>query len=235
MQLFYAPDFVGDSYILSEEESAHCVKVLRASVGDRLFFTDGRGTLIEACVELADKRSTVVWAVERVADPRPLPYELTVACAPTKNIDRFEWFVEKAVEVGCGRIVPLCCDRSERRVVKDDRLRKIAVSAMKQSLKYTLTEVDAMTAFDDFIRADHGEAQLFIAHCDPSDDKRLLRDSVAPHGRVVVLIGPEGDFSPEEVERARAAGFRPVSLGDSRLRTETAALASVMTVALVNQ
>ena len=235
MQLFYAPDFVTDSYTLSEEESAHCVKVLRASTGDTLFFTDGRGTLIEACVELADKRGTAVRAVRRTADPRPLPYDMTVACAPTKNIDRFEWFVEKAVEVGCSRVVPLCCDRSERRIVKDERLRKIAVSAMKQSLKCSLTEVDPMTSFDEFIRADHGDAQLFIAHCDPSEDKRLLRDSIEPHRGVVVLIGPEGDFSPEEVECARAAGFRPVSLGDSRLRTETAALASVMAVALVNQ
>lgn len=235
MQLFYTPDFVTDTYTLSEEESAHCVKVLRAVAGDSLRFTDGRGTLITARVEIADKRATVVRAVERAADPRPLPYDLTVACAPTKNTDRFEWFVEKAVEVGCGRVVPLCCDRSERRVIKEDRLRKIAVSAMKQSLKCTLTEVDAMTSFDDFIRADHGDALLFIAHCDPSDDKRLLRDMVEPGRGVVVLIGPEGDFSPEEVERARTAGFRPVSLGESRLRTETAALASVMTVALVNQ
>ena len=235
MQLFYAPDFITDSYTLCEEESAHCVKVLRASGGDTLHFTDGRGTLIAACVEVADKKRTVVRAVERLAEPHPLPYDLTVACAPTKNIDRFEWFVEKAVEVGCGRVVPLCCDHSERRIVKEDRLRKIAVSAMKQSLKCRLTEVDAMTSFDDFIGADYGDAQLFIAHCDPSDDKRLLRDSVEPGRSVVVLIGPEGDFSPEEVERARAAGFRPVSLGESRLRTETAALASVMTVALINQ
>ncbi len=235
MQLFYAPDFVADTYTLSEEESAHCVRVLRASAGDTLHFTDGRGTLITACVEFADRRGTVVRAVERIADPVPLPYGLTVACAPTKNIDRFEWFVEKAVEVGCGRVVPLCCDRSERRLVKEERLRKIAVSAMKQSLKCRLTEVDPMTSFDDFVRADHGDALLFIAHCDPSDDKRLLRDMVEPGRDAVVLIGPEGDFSPEEVVRAREAGFKPVSLGQSRLRTETAALVSVMTVALINQ
>ena len=235
MQLFYAPDFTADTYTLPQEESAHCIKVLRAVKGDTLHFTDGRGGLITARVEIADRNGTVVSAVERSADPSPLTYDLTVACAPTKNMDRFEWFVEKAVEVGCAKVVPLCCERSERRTVKEERLQRVAVSAMKQSLKCRLTEISPIVSFDDFIGRDYGDAQLFIAHCAPDEHKRLLRDLVEPKRRVVVMIGPEGDFSHREVERAEAAGFKPVSLGESRLRTETAALAGVMTVALVNQ
>ncbi|MDE7356733.1 MAG: 16S rRNA (uracil(1498)-N(3))-methyltransferase [Rikenellaceae bacterium] len=248
MQLFYAPGFVGDFYTLTEEESAHCVKVLRARKGDILTLTDGCGTKIVAEVVESDRKCTSVRVLERVADAAPLGYRLVVACAPTKNIDRFEWFVEKAVEVGVSAIVPIACQNSERRAVKQERLTKIAVSAMKQSLKYSLPVVEPMCDFADFIKRDFAAAgggvgcggyvaapQLFIAHCDPCEDKRLLRDMIVRGGNVAIAIGPEGDFSPEEVAMARDAGFGSVSLGESRLRTETAALAAVMTVSLLNQ
>lgn len=247
MQLFYAPGLLGDFYTLTEEESVHCVKVLRVRKGDILTMTDGCGTRIVAEVVESDRKATSVRVLERHAGAAPLGYELIVACAPTKNIDRFEWFVEKAVEVGVTAIVPICCQNSERRVVKQERLAKIAVSAMKQSLKYTLPVVEPMCDFADFVKRDFAvtagagigrddivDTQLFIAHCDPSEDKRLLRDAVSRGSRVVITIGPEGDFSAAEVEMAHSVGFASVSLGESRLRTETAALAAVMTVSLMN-
>lgn len=234
MQLFYAPDISADHYSLSEEESAHCSKVLRSKVGDILTLTDGKGGRFEGRIVSIDRKSTVVEIVNREIVEREFP-DLIVACAPTKNIDRFEWFVEKSVEVGCKGIVPLLCDHSERRVIKEERLKKIAVSAMKQSLKFTLTEVEPMCGFDDFITRDFGDAIKAIAHCDPSEDKRLLKDVVEKGRPCVVLIGPEGDFSDEEVAKAKKAGFKSVSLGESRLRTETAALSAVMTVSLINQ
>lgn len=228
MQLFYAPDIAAPLYTLGEEESKHCVRVLRMGEGDTLYLTDGRGSLYRArIVEAAPKRCTVE-VVETIPDYERLPYGLTMAVAPTKNIDRFEWFLEKATEVGVTRIVPLLCDHSERRSVNDERARRIVVAAMKQSLKAFLPRLDPMTPFAEFVSATEAPVRL-IAHCAESGTpKAYLPRAVEKGGENVILIGPEGDFSPEEINFALENRFRAVTLGRQRLRTETAAVAAVV-------
>ena len=233
MQLFYTPDLTTPIYTLPDEESGHCVRVLRLREGDSLHLTDGRGNLYCAVVEEPHPKRCTVRIVEQTEEWGRLPYDLTVAVAPTKNIDRIEWFVEKATECGIGRIVPILCDHSERKVVKQERLEKIAVSAMKQSLKAYLPEVTELTPVDKII-AEPFEGVKLIAHCEEDMERIFLGDVVSAGDSVLVLIGPEGDFSPREIEAARKAGFREVTLGDCRLRTETAALAATMFTAFIN-
>ena len=234
MQLFYAPDIVPPLHTLGEEESKHCVRVLRMGAGDTLHLTDGRGTLYRArIVEAAPKHCTVE-VVETIPDYERLPYTLTMAVAPTKNIDRFEWFLEKAVEVGVTRIVPLRCDHSERRSINDERARRIVVSAMKQSLKAFLPQLDPMTPFAEFVAATVAPVRL-IAHCaESSDEKIYLPRAVGKGIESVIMLGPEGDFSPEEIALAARNGFRAVTLGRQRLRTETAAVAAVVMTSVAN-
>ena len=232
MQLFYAPDITLPDYTLSEEESRHCEKVLRLSVGDTLHLTDGRGGMYTARMASTGRRCTV-HIEEYTPDFEQLPYRLTMAVAPTKNIDRYEWFAEKATEVGLERIIPIECAHSERRVIKTERVDKIVVSAMKQSLKAFKPEVEELTPFKKLIERPFDGLRL-IAHCEPTE-RRPLKEVVTPGANVLLLIGPEGDFSHEEIMAAREAGFIEVSLGEMRLRTETAALAGVMFVSFVNQ
>ena len=233
MLLFYAPDITTPLYTLDEVESGHCVRVLRLSEGNRLNITDGRGTLYDAeVVEPHPKRCTIRITAEH-PEWEKRPYELTVAVAPTKNIDRIEWFVEKATECGIDRIVPILCDHSERKVVKTERLEKIAASAMKQSLKAYLPQIDPLTPVREFL-AEECDATKLIAHCEEDMERIFMGDLLRKGENVVVLIGPEGDFSKEEIEAARKAGFQEVTLGNSRLRTETAALAAAMFTAFVN-
>ncbi|MBO5759384.1 MAG: 16S rRNA (uracil(1498)-N(3))-methyltransferase [Rikenellaceae bacterium] len=232
MQLFYAPDITLPDYTLSEEESRHCEKVLRLSVGDTLHLTDGRGGMYTARMASTGRRCTV-HIEEYTPDFEQLPYRLTMAVAPTKNIDRYEWFAEKATEVGLDRIIPIECAHSERRVVKTERVDKIVVSAMKQSLKAYKPEVEELTPFKKLIERPFDGLRL-IAHCEPTE-RRPLKEGVTPGANVLLLIGPEGDFSHDEIVAAREAGFIEVSLGEMRLRTETAALAGVMFVSFVNQ
>ena len=234
MQLFYAPDIVPPLHTLGEEESKHCVRVLRMGAGDTLHLTDGRGTLYRArIVEAAPKHCTVE-VVETIPDYERLPYTLTMAVAPTKNIDRFEWFLEKAVEVGVTRIVPLRCDHSERRSINDERARRIVVSAMKQSLKAFLPQLDPMTPFAEFVAATVAPVRL-IAHCAESPEEKIYLPRAVGKGiESVIMIGPEGDFSPEEIALAARNGFRAVTLGRQRLRTETAAVAAVVMASVAN-
>ncbi len=233
MQLFYAQDITLPEYTLSEEESRHCEKVLRLGVGDTVHLTDGRGTLYTARIAATGRRCVV--AIERqIENFEQRSYHLTMAVAPTKNMDRYEWFAEKATEVGVDCIVPLECEHSERRVIKNERVDKIVVSAMKQSLKAYKPQVEPLTAFKRFIEQPFDGKRL-IAHCEASEGKKALGDVVGRGERVQLLIGPEGDFSTAEIEAARAAGFVEVSLGDMRLRTETAALAGVMYISFINQ
>ena len=234
MQLFYAPDIVPPLHTLGEEESKHCVRVLRMGAGDTLHLTDGRGTLYRArIVEAAPKHCTVE-VVETIPDYERLPYTLTMAVAPTKNIDRFEWFLEKAVEVGVTRIVPLLCDHSERRSINDERARRIVVSAMKQSLKAFLPQIDPMTRFADLVASTFAPVRL-IAHCAATGQpKAYLPRAIEKGAPAVILIGPEGDFSPEEINFALENRFTAVTLGDQRLRTETAAVAAVVMTSVAN-
>lgn len=232
MQLFYSPDITPSEYTLSEEESRHCEKVLRLGVGDFIHLVDGRGGMYRAQIIQTGRRCTV--RVEQHTEEfERLPYNLTMAVAPTKNIDRYEWFAEKATEVGVHRIIPIECAHSERRVIKTERIDKIVVSAMKQSLKAYKPEVDELTPFKQLLTMPF-EGKRLIAHCEEAE-RRPLREVVAAGEDVLLLIGPEGDFSHEEIEAARKAGFIEVTLGDMRLRTETAALAGVMYISFINQ
>ena len=233
MQLFYAPEITTPLYTLPEEESGHCVRVLRLREGDELHITDGRGTLYRAEVEEAHPKHCTIRIVEEHHEWEKRPYRLTVAVAPTKNIDRIEWFVEKATESGIDRIVPILCDHSERKVIKEERLEKIAVSAMKQSLKAYKPEIAPLTPIRALL-AEPFEGVKLIAHCEEDMERVFMGDVVTKGEDVMILIGPEGDFSRDEIEAARKAGFREVTLGQSRLRTETAALAATMYTAYIN-
>ena len=228
MHRFYCPD-IADTLTLGEEDSKHCVKVLRMAEGDTIEVVDGNGTLYTCRIAMAHPKRCVVEVVDSV---KQLPHwgcRITLAIAPTKNLDRIEWLVEKCVEMGIDRIIPLRCHNSERTVLKTERLKKIMVSAMKQSLKATLPQLDEMTPIEQVI-GQAGSGIRCIAYCDallPREERLSLATAYKPGQDVTVLIGPEGDFSPDEVAMAREAGFVPVTLGESRLRTETAGLMAV--------
>lgn len=234
MQLFYAPDITPPLYTFDEQESGHCVRVLRLGEGDLLHLTDGRGMLYEAEVVEAHPKRCTVRVVGEQADFERRNYRLTVAVAPTKNLDRIEWFVEKATESGIDRIVPLLCDHSERKVLKCERLEKIAISAMKQSLKAYLPEIKELTPFEKFIKTPFEGVKL-IAHCEQDAERIFIGQKIKAGEDVLVLIGPEGDFSPREIALAREHGFCEITLGHSRLRTETAALSAVMFTTYINE
>jgi 16S rRNA (uracil1498-N3)-methyltransferase len=232
MALFYVPDIALD-WALPEEEAAHCLRVLRLSVGDALDITDGKGNLYKTEISSIQGKRCYVQAREVVSAPKSWRGNIHIAIAPTKNIDRIEWLAEKATEIGLDAMTFLNCRFSERKVVKTDRIERIVVSAMKQSLKYTKPAVGDMVDFKKFIAQERPGAK-YIAHCYDSE-RVLLKDVLVPGDDATVLIGPEGDFSPEEVELAVKAGYRPVSLGSSRLRTETAALVACHTFILKNE
>lgn len=232
MSLFYVPDIAG-SWELTQEEAAHAIRVLRLQVGDKLDITDGAGSLYPTSVASIQGKHCYVEPVEAVRVPKNWNGMLHIAIAPTKNMDRIEWFAEKATEIGLDALTFLNCRFSERKVVKPERVERIVVSAMKQSLKYSKPVVGDMVDFKRFIAAERKGAK-FIAHCYDSE-RVLLKDILVPGEDATVLIGPEGDFSPEEVELAIKAGYRPVSLGCSRLRTETAALVACHTFILKNE
>ncbi|MCQ2344476.1 MAG: 16S rRNA (uracil(1498)-N(3))-methyltransferase [Paludibacteraceae bacterium] len=230
MDIFYSPDIL-DKNALSEEESQHCVKVLRHQPGDEIQVIDGRGTLFDCRIISPHPKHVEVEITDRHEHFGCHPYHLTMAVAPTKNIDRYEWFVEKAVEVGVDRIVPLLGRYSERKIVKRDRLEKIVIAAAKQSMKAQLPIIDEITPVERFIESVDGK--LFIAHCQRGE-KAYLYDAVQPRQDTTIMIGPEGDFSEEEVSFAISHGATPVSLGDSRLRTETAAVVATTMVSIKN-
>lgn len=234
MQLFYAPDIVPPYHILPEEESRHCVRVLRMQPGDELHLTDGRGSMYTCRVVEADARRCSVEVVDCIREFEKMPYRLTMAVAPTKNIDRFEWFLEKATEVGVTEIYPLLCEHSERRTIKPEREQRVITSAVKQSLKAYHPVLHDMMPLRRLI-ASGFDGRRFIAHCDRSLGERpYLGDVVEKGENALILIGPEGDFSREEITFALANGFEPISLGHQRLRTETAALAATMMLSMLN-
>lgn len=231
---FYAPE-IQDTLTLPESDSGHCVRVLRMGAGDRIEAVDGRGGLYRCIIRVPHPKHVAVEIEERLELSKVWPGSITVALAPTKNMDRMEWLVEKLVEIGVDRIVPVSCRHSERKEIKVERLEKIAVSAMKQSLKAILPEIAPMTPLRDFIASRAGEGQNFIAHCVDDGCRRLMAREYRPGLDTAILIGPEGDFSPEEISLALEAGWTPVTLGDNRLRTETAALVACDTCHILNQ
>lgn len=231
MHVFYTPD-IDTCPELPEEEAGHCLRVLRLGVGDEVMLTDGKGFFYKAVISAATGKRCQVKVVEKIEQEKFWKGHLHLAMAPTKNMDRIEWFAEKATEIGFDELSFLNCRFSERKVIKTERIVKIVVSAMKQSLKARKPIVNEMTDFAKFMQRDF-QGQKFIAHC-YEGEKPLLKEVLKPGEDALVLIGPEGDFSPEEVQKAEALGFQPISLGKSRLRTETAALVAVHMMNLFN-
>ena len=232
MQIFYTPDITIKPE-LPEEEAGHCIRVLRLGEGDEIVLTDGQGSFYKAAISRAHPKHCEVTLLESWKQPDLWNFNLHIAIAPTKNMDRMEWFVEKATEIGFDELTFLNCRFSERKVIKTERISKILVSAIKQSLKARLPQLNEMTDFNKFITQPF-PGQKFIAHC-YEGEKPLLKDMVHPGEDALVLIGPEGDFSEEEVRKATENGFIPISLGKSRLRTETAALVACHILNLQNQ
>ena len=232
MHIFYTPD-IENSHELPEEEAAHALRVLRLQPGDEVMLTDGKGNFHRARISLAAHKRCLVDILETLPQPPLWSGHLHIALAPTKNMDRTEWFAEKATEIGIDELTFLNCRYSERKVLKTERIAKILVSAVKQSLKARVPRLNEMTDFKTFIRQPF-QGQKFIAHCHEGE-KTPLKDLVRKGEGATVLIGPEGDFSEEEVRLAEEAGFIPVSLGPSRLRTETAALVACHILNLLNQ
>ena len=231
MYIFYTPD-LSTSFELPLEEAQHCMRVLRLKERDEIQLTDGLGHFFKAVITIASPKHCKVEILETTTQDLPWKNQIHIALAPTKNMDRNEWFAEKATEIGINQISFLNCRYSERKEIKIERIEKILISAMKQSQKATLPKLQGMTDFKLFISR-HFDGQKFIAHCDPGE-KMLLSHAYNKGQNALVLIGPEGDFSKEEVAWAIKNGFQPVSLGESRLRTETAALTACQTIHIIN-
>lgn len=233
MQIFYIPEIQGNEVALNESESKHAIRVLRLTRDDEVRLVDGKGGFFTALVADANPRKCKlsITSVERNYGKKD--YKLHIAIAPTKNIDRFEWFLEKCTELGIDTITPILTSRSERKIIKPERLEKILISAMKQSVRAYLPRLESKIPFGEFISG-AGAEDKYIAHC-INENKMHLKNIVKPGRNVILLIGPEGDFSPEEVNLAKANGYFEVTLGDSRLRTETAGIAACHIVNLVNE
>jgi 16S rRNA (uracil1498-N3)-methyltransferase len=234
MHIFYTPDITQQTYTLNEEESKHCVRVLRLPIGAQVYLVDGKGGFYTAEItsDNPKKVSLSILKVENEFNRRN--HYLHIAVAPTKNIDRIEWFLEKATELGIDEITPIITDRSERRVVKEDRLNKVITSAVKQSIKAYHPKLNEAIPFDAFLKQSFDGDKL-IAHCIDNGDKKYISDLIKPQGRYLIMIGPEGDFTPEEVNSTLNKGFKALTLGDNRLRTETAALSVCFEINYLNR
>lgn len=232
MHIFYTPD-IRVNPELPEDEARHCIKVLRLTAGDEILLTDGNGKFYRAAVDIITGKRCTVNIIEETVWEKPWENYIHIAVAPTKNLDRMEWFAEKATEIGIDEFSFINCRHSERRVLKTDRIERIVVSAVKQSQKAVVPKINEMEDFMSFITRPFN-GRKFIAYCFEGR-KDMMRDLLRKGENTLVLIGPEGDFSEEEVSAALQAGFEPVSLGGSRLRTETAALVSCNMVNILNQ
>jgi len=234
MQLFYNPDITNETkeFSFNKEESKHIVKVLRKKTGDQLYITNGKGYLFTSEIIIADKKKCTVLIVTKNLKIKQ-KYSLHLAVAPTKMNDRYEWFLEKATEIGIDSITPIICDHSERKIIKYERFEKILQTAMKQSFQCYLPKLHQAVSFKEFMKQVFN-SQLFIAHCVESD-KKSLKKELQPKQDITILIGPEGDFSVKEIEMAIKNKFIPVTLGKTRLRTETAAIVACHTVGLMNE
>ncbi|MBJ7882426.1 16S rRNA (uracil(1498)-N(3))-methyltransferase [Gelidibacter salicanalis] len=234
MQLFYNPILTEETTQISfsKEESRHIVKVLRQSGGDKLQITNGKGWLFIAEITIADIKNCQATILSKSFSP-PRDYKIHLAVAPTKMNDRYEWFLEKATEIGIDTVTPIICDHSERKVIKNDRFEKILQSAMKQSLHYYLPTLEEAIPFNEFVSTVFN-GKKFIAHCEETD-RKSLKASLELQKDVLILIGPEGDFSTKEISLAKALGFEPVMLGSTRLRTETAAVVACHSIVFSNE
>ena len=249
MHLFYTPDISSEIYTLNAVESNHCIRVLRLGIGDKIQLIDGKGGFYEAEITEANHKHCTVSVINTVKEMGKRNYNLHLAIAPTKSMDRLEWFVEKATEVGIEEISLINCRNNERTIVKTDRLLKIAIAAIKQSIKAYLPKINEPLDFKKFISSVKDfKGEKLIAHCHSaiistsskfdtnsfSEGKNTISHFLPPQQNALILIGPEGDFTIEEVKLALDNGFREISLGNSRLRTETAALYACMAVTIIN-
>lgn len=233
MQIFYAPDISGNIYTLNEEESKHCIRVLRLEVGDEITLIDGKGGLFKTRIVKPEPKRCQVEVFETFLEYEKRNHHLHIAIAPTKNIERFEWFLEKATEIGIDEITPILCEHSERKVINNERLEKIIISAMKQSIKAYCPKLNQMISFKQFIQTQN-EGNLYIAHCYKKELSHL-KNVIKPNQKSTVLIGPEGDFSSAEVSMAIQSHYKEISLGKSRLRTETAGVVACHIANLTNE
>lgn len=236
MQLFFNPNITPETtqIIFDKEESRHIVRVLRKKEGDILHITNGNGYLFYAEITIPNDKKCVAQIVQHQEKKKTRDYYLHVAIAPTKNNDRLEWFLEKATEIGIDEITPIICDNSERKVVKIERLSKIIQSAMKQSLQFTIPKLNQPIKFSEFM-SQNFNSQLFIAHCEEGSKNHFLKNSINKKSNYTILIGPEGDFSTNEIKKSLDKNFTPITLGENRLRTETAGLNVVQTISFVHQ
>jgi 16S rRNA (uracil1498-N3)-methyltransferase len=232
MQLFYIPDISGSEVILNETESKHAIRVLRLTFNSKVQLIDGKGGFYEAVISDAHQKRCKLLITNSTHEFNKRDFKLHIAIAPTKNIDRFEWFLEKCTEIGIDEITPILSEHSERKVIKPERLEKILISAMKQSLKAYLPKLNPITSFEEFILNSKFNNK-YIAHC-YDGEKIHLKNEIEKGDDILILIGPEGDFSLEEVEQAKENGFLEVSLGTARLRTETAGVVACHITNLAN-
>jgi len=235
MQLFYTPEISKSTqqYTFDKTESRHIVKVLRKKEGGIILITNGLGDLFTSEILVANEKRCLIKIISTETKQKPWEYYLHIAIAPTKLNDRFEWFLEKATEIGIDEITPIICDHSERKILKTDRMEKIIHSAAKQSLKFHYPKLNEPIHFNEFIKNPF-EGELFIAHCEETS-KKSLKTELKPFTKITILIGPEGDFSSKEIKQSLEHSFIPVSLGNSRLRTETAGIVAAHSVAFVNE
>ncbi len=234
MQLFYNSQITTETsqIIFDKIESRHIVRVLRKKEKDILHITNGKGFLFNAEIIIASDKKCTAKIISAKEKTKPWSYYLHIAIAPTKNNDRLEWFLEKATEIGIDEITPIICQNSERKVVKSDRLEKIIQSAMKQSLKFTLPKLNAPIKFNDFIKQPINKG--LIAHCEESEKKKL-KEVIKHNDNITLLIGPEGDFSSNEIKKATDSNLISITLGDSRLRTETAGIVAIQNISFLHQ
>jgi 16S rRNA (uracil1498-N3)-methyltransferase len=231
MHIFYEPDILINGGKLNEEESKHCIKVLRHKIGDNISIINGSGTRVLCSITEASPKACKV-KIENTETKPPASGKCHIAIAPTKSIDRFEWFLEKSTELGIDKITPLLCFQSERKQIKPARLERVLIAATKQSLRLWKPVIEELTNLKNFLNSEHPEKQKFIAHCEESNRKMLLEtlQKKDNNNDVLILIGPEGDFSQEEIKLALKNKFIPVSFGENRLRTETAGIYGCMAV-----
>ncbi len=233
MQIFYCGDISHGRALFSREESRHCLKVLRMRDGEEITFTDGLGNLYEGVINEADPSAMSATITSVIHDYGKRGYRLHIAISPLKNDDRLEWFIEKAVETGIDEITPLLCARTEKNRIRRERLEGLILSAMKQSVKCHLPKLNSPVGFNDFIAGTHAGKRI-IASCDPAFERIPVTSAFSQGDDVVMMIGPEGDFTAAEVSEALQAGFQPVHIGPSRLRTETAGVVACCSVYLAN-
>jgi len=233
MQLFYEPNLKPSikEFTFSKDESKHIVRVLRKKEGDNIQLSNGKGILFYGQIKSANDKKCIVHIVSFEEKIKPWNYYLHIAIAPTKMNDRFEWFIEKATEIGIDEITPIICDNSERKVIKHERIEKVMISAMKQSLKYQLPKLNQTIRYSEFILKETNSTK-FIAHCE-NTDKKTLNEQIISSNEIIILIGPEGDFSPKEISKALEHKYIPLSLGESRLRTETAGIVACNNIAIL--